>query len=438
MNLSVTVPTAAGTFSPLRPLLRLDGHGYSPAVWQQIVTAAARLGSFADAAFALSLTGLSISARHVQQLTHQVGADLARQRDEQAAKRRRRQLSPRVASTPGAVVVEVDGGHLRTRAADAGRGVHEAQNQEDKVACLATLHSVAHATDPQPELPPSWLQPRRIQRLVQQVTGQAGEPLQQANEADATAEPDAAALPVPDGVGAASVLASGTAEPWAPRRLVWTCLASMVESRAFGPLLAGEAQARAFYGSARRAFVADGQAYNWSIHQSYFSDFVPIVDFLHVICYLYKAAVELGSDEAGRWALYASWARACWQGRVAEVIAALTVHQEAIGRPPPGEELPALEPRRVVAEALSYLGHNAGRMDYPQYRRQGLPTTSSLVESLVGEFNARVKSKQKYWKRPEGAEAILQVRAAYLSGDGRWERYFATRPGNPYRRRRAA
>ena len=74
-------------------------------------------------------------------------------------------------------------------------------------------------------------------------------------------------------------------------------------------------------------------------------------------------------------------------------------------------------------------------MDYPRYRRLGLPTTSSLVESLVGEFNARVKSKQKYWNRPEGAEAILQVRAAYLSEDGRLQRYFAQRPGNPYRRR---
>jgi hypothetical protein len=37
-----------------------------------------------------------------------------------------------------------------------------------------------------------------------------------------------------------------------------------------------------------------------------------------------------------------------------------------------------------------------------------------------------------------GAEAILQVRAAMLSEDQRLERYFAERPGNPYRRRRRA
>ena len=55
----------------------------------------------------------------------------------------------------------------------------------------------------------------------------------------------------------------------------------------------------------------------------------------------------------------------------------------------------------------------------------------------MGEFNARVKGKQKFWNRPAGAEAMLQVRAAFLSEDGRLDRYFAERPGSPYRRRAA-
>ena len=97
--------------------MRLDGHGYSPSLLQKIVTAGGRLHSFADAAFALGLSGLSISARHVQQLTQEVGADLARKRDAQAQKRRRRRLSPAGGATPEVVAVEVDGGRLRTRAA---------------------------------------------------------------------------------------------------------------------------------------------------------------------------------------------------------------------------------------------------------------------------------------------------------------------------------
>ncbi len=93
-------------------------------------------------------------------------------------------------------------------------------------------------------------------------------------------------------------------------------------------------------------------------------------------------------------------------------------------------------PRRLVAEARSYLGNNRDRMDYPRYRREWSPTTSSLVESLVGEFNARVKSKQKHWTRPGGAESILQLRAAFLSEDDQLSRHFADRAGNPFRTKR--
>jgi hypothetical protein len=122
------------------------------------------------------------------------------------------------------------------------------------------------------------------------------------------------------------------------------------------------------------------------------------------------------------------------------VLAELAEWQERLGWPPPGQAQTAEErrdPRRVVAEARTYLTNNRERMDYPRYRREGLPITSSLVESLVGEVNARVKSKQKYWLRPQGAEAILQLRAAVLSQDDRLARFFANRPGNPTRKKKA-
>ena len=406
--------------------MRLDGHGYSPALLHAIVTAGARLHSFADAAFALGLCGLSISARHVQQLTQEVGTALAQARDAQAAARRRRVLAPRVPTAPAVVAVEVDGGRLRTRAAGCGPGVHAAEGKEDKIACLVTLTEVGGDADPQPEPPPSFVEPRRIQRLVQQMATRSGD-----------ASPAGDVPPADEATGGSDVSAAAPdAEPWSPQRVVRTCVASVTDSRSFGPLVAAEAQSRDFYAAGRRAFVADGQAYNWTIHRGYFPDFVPIVDLLHVVCYLFQAAQAVGAD-AERWPLYLQWLRACWQGQVAAVIEHMAQFQERLGRPPPGEDVPATDPRRVLAEALTYLRNNAPRMDYPRYRREGLPTTSSLVESLVGEFNARVKGRSKFWNRPAGAEAILQVRAALLSEDGRWDRYFAERPGSPYRRRAA-
>jgi hypothetical protein len=366
---------------------------------------------------------LQVSPQHVRTLAQEAGNDLARRRDEKVARGRRR-LPPRVAQTPELVAVEVDGGRLRTREPGVGPGAHGAQNKEDKVACLVTLQGEVYERDPQPEPPPSFLRPRRVERLVRQMAGQAGEgPAGGA----ATSEGGEAEGPTAGDDPAA--------EPWSPRKRMRTCVATMADSAAFGRMVAAEAQERDFYRARRRAFVGDGAAYNWSLQRGHFPDFVPVVDFLHVLCYVYAAAWAVGPDETGRWQQYVAWLRACWQGRVAEVVEELRGWQARVGRPPPGEELPATDPRRAVAEGLSYLTNNAARMDYPRYRREGLPITSSLVESLVGEFNARVKSKQKYWDRAEGAEAILQLRAAVLSEDGRLERYFAERPGSPYRRR---
>ncbi len=61
--------------------------------------------------------------------------------------------------------------------------------------------------------------------------------------------------------------------------------------------------------------------------------------------------------------------------------------------------------------------------------------TSTLMESLVKEFNMRVKGTEQFWNDPDGAEAILTVRAALLSEDDRFDEYFVTRPGGRYRRR---
>ena len=70
---------------------------------------------------------------------------------------------------------------------------------------------------------------------------------------------------------------------------------------------------------------------------------------------------------------------------------------------------------------------SAARMNYPQYRREGLPVTSATVESLIKQFNQRVKGTGKFRLRG-GAEAVLQVRAAYLSDDGRGEEFHHHRP----------
>jgi hypothetical protein len=375
----------------------------------------------------LQLAGIAISCRHVERIAVDMGHEWVQQRDRKVAQRRRRKLRAQVEVPPAVAVVEVDGGRQRTRQAGCGPGVHQPENKENKIACLLNVCTDVQQEDPQPEPPQAFLLPRRVQRLVQRMKGQAGEAVPEAAVVEAEAEDKAE-------VEAAAAAAQRTADP----QRVRTCVASTQDSQAFGPMVAAEAQERGFYQAERGAFVADGAAYNWTIQEGYFPHFEPIVDFMHVLCYVYLAAWGVGGTEAERWSRYEAWLTSCWQGRVDFVLAELTAAQQRLGVLPTNEEVTRSDPRKLVAEALTYLGNNACRMDYPRYRRAGLPVTSSLVESLVGEFNARVKDRKKFWNRPWGAEPILQLRAALLSEDERLKRFFATRPGNPYRRRQAA
>ena len=70
-------------------------------------------------------------------------------------------------------------------------------------------------------------------------------------------------------------------------------------------------------------------------------------------------------------------------------------------------------------------------MDYPRYRLLGLPISSAPVEFMIKQFNRRVKGTEKFCLEG-GGEAALQIRAAYLSADGRAKRIWAS--SRPYQR----
>jgi hypothetical protein len=198
---------------------------------------------------------------------------------------------------------------------------------------------------------------------------------------------------------------------------------------AFGPMVATRAWECGLFGSSRQAFLGDGASNNWTMWRSYFSSFTPILDFIHALSYVFAAATA-GRPFGEGWACYVTWIEWVWQGQVEKVIADLAVRQEELGVP--AKEESAGSPRQVVSRALAYLRNNATRMKYAEYRRDGLPITSSYVESAVKQFNYRVKGTEKFWSE-EGAEQMLQLRADFLSDDrpldGFWERRSANESG---------
>lgn len=363
------------------------------------------------------LAEVSISGRHVGRLTEAIGAELVAKRDEQAEAHRTRKLDVQVPNVPSVVAVEVDGGRYQRRAEGHGCGARDPQWREDKVACLVTLSSGTHDTDPQPEPPACFLDRKHVRHLTQCST--AGEP----EIVGAPVASPPTDVPMPDSIN------------WQPERLVRTCVASTRDSDEFGRLVGAEAKARNFEVACRRAFVGDGQAYNWAIQKRWFAQYVPVADFIHVLGYVWQAASATGVCERALWERYTRWLRGCWQGRVSDVLIELDAEQERLGVAPDDAE--AADPRVVLARVRGYLRNNAERMKYPEYRKSGLPVTSSWVESLIKEINYRVKGTEKFWNE-EGAESVLAVRAAALCDDERLAKHLAERPGCPFQRRTKA
>jgi hypothetical protein len=400
-------------------------------VLAQVIYAGAQAPSFARAAQDLwHLAGQRVSVKQVERLTRQIGNERVTERTAALDAWRQRRLIdkhplPDAVVPPALAVVEMDGGRLQIRTppadaeeasatADAARPRHW---REDKVGCLLSMASSASADDPCPEIPAVFVSAERALLLAQGI-GQCA---------------------VPEGDVPASVepAAPSAARPGRPEPLVRTVVATRQDIDGFGPQLAHAAWRRGFFGAARQAFVGDGAAANWTVWRRWFPHFVPIVDFLHALSYVFAAAVA-GRSFAEGWPVYQRWIEALWAGDVAAVQEGLAARQVEVGLPAP--EAGAATPAQVIQDAVTYLANHHDKMHYADYRRQGLPLMSSHVESVIKQINYRVKGTEKFWSE-DGAEAILQLRADYLSDTAPladfWQRRQAAMSGQRRYRRSA-
>jgi hypothetical protein len=405
-------------FSPLDQKLQLGTEGYSPHLLRKVVRQAAKV-SFQEASADLrELAELKVSPTHVWRLSERIGREWAAQRDSDVRAFRQGELARDYAEAPAVAAVMLDGGRVQTRAAENGRGVAAPAWQETKVACCLSLASAASARDPQPDPPAKFLDRQRVARLAAELKAR-GRPA----AARAEAAPEAKRGRRPE---------RKKKRPGRVRRLVRTVVATMADSDAFGWQMAAEVQRRGLDQAGRKACVCDGQKYNWTLFELHLLPwgFVGILDFLHLLVYLYGAArARHGPDAAAAWRQYERWLCWAWSGQVGHLLSGLRDAARELGEP--AADAAEDDPRRIVAEAVGYVGNNRSRMDYPRYRCQGLPISSAPVESVIKQINRRVKGSEKFWLHG-GAEALLQLRAAYLSEDGRAERYWS-RP-RPYAR----
>lgn len=382
---------------------------------------------------------LEIDPKRIERVTHRVGEDRLAEVEALNARFAALPLAEKEAAPPGlalipdVVAIEIDGGRFQRRNdADtveiANTPPMPAESQpapmpgiatesleshvdevdkdgkkrsthwrEDKIGVLLTLSSSVHEEDPCPQVPQCFLDVAYAQKLATEIKNarvpEPGETFQTPQ-----LNPEEQEVTPPVGYEA-------------PQVLTRQVLATPENSTLFGLLVAAQAWGAGFFAAVRKAFLGDGEGYNWTIWKERFPTFTPILDFVHLLTYVFMAAFA-GRTRAAGTPDYQKWIQWAWSGKTAELIAALRARQAELGLP--HKDDPETSPRKTLAKALGYIEANQSRMQYSEYRKAGLPITTCLVESTVKQMNFRVKGTEKFWSK-KGSRAVLQLRADSLS-----------------------
>jgi len=472
-------------FFPQSKQLGLDTSHYSPAFLDLIVYAGANKPSFREASLdILKMGGQTVLEKQVERLTKRMGVERLEERRAAVEHFASLPLMTRCDGVPEGVsppaddrvaVVMADAGMLQLRDAptkpDAPKDAKDpvaaliAEEEtdeddddedkppagrhwrEDKVGLALTMQSPVSVIDPYPEIPETFIDPRRVGKIVRGLKKSPALHAEESGEVEENASAEQTAASSCENPGAAESSSGDPATPGpqkekktvdyeGPKLATRRVTASRQSWPVFGVILACMAWTAGFAKAKRKAFVADGARAIWRVWRNRFSSYTAILDFIHALSYVYAAAKAVGGDNVTEgWRLYVEWIRWVWQGQAATVIERLQNWQQVHSEPAKGES--AATDRSVVAKSLRYLRNNQDKMNYAEYRKQGLPIVSSLVESMVKQISRRVKGTEKFWGE-EGAEAVLQLRADYLSDgevmEGFWRRRQTAATGQrPYR-----
>ena len=136
---------------------------------------------------------------------------------------------------------------------------------------------------------------------------------------------------------------------------------------------------------------------------------VEVLDWCHAVHHLGLALKASGLSEEERAREYARLRRSLKAGGSRDVIKGL----EALAAGQPEDS----EAWREVGYLIRH--SQAGRLRYDRFRCRGVPLGSGAIESTIRRvINLRLKGTSVFWEEAN-AEAVIQLRAAVLSG--RWE-----------------
>jgi len=194
-----------------------------------------------------------------------------------------------------------------------------------------------------------------------------------------------------------------------------TYLAAIVSADDFGPLLRNEAIRRGMGSAQTVVFLGDGAVWVWKLARLNFPGAICILDYYHACEHLSLLSVALyGEGTALAKRRYRLWKKWLLKDKVADIIT-----QAKADLPP------ETGTRKLAKVQIGYLERNRSKMLYQTFRTAGYFIGSGVVEAgckvVVGQ---RLKQSGMLWSR-KGAEHLLAIRCALLSGwfEDFWKAY---------------
>lgn len=404
-------------FFPHRKKLKLFKENYSPDLLRKIIYAGAHsTTSFEEAEDNLKVIGeIYITNSHIQRLSTRIGREFVDEDNEAVAIWADKEGSDNQIDVAS---VSVDGGRAQIREENQRAGVFNPRWIETKVGCLQVLQSEETPVDPHPLLPTIFKDKQSIKNLVNGLKGK--------NKKNIPEEEEKENSELKGDLKLARQQPSKKEAPYGPKVVKKIVVACTDKSESFGNLVSYRARQQRLHTAKRKAYLGDGDLKIWTIYEDCFrlDGWIPILDFVHAVEYAFEGAKLSTKNDRQCWAKYIDFIIHLWQGRVLTVIRRLDKTIQKLNQIDTSTS--TQEKIEKLTGIKKYFQNNYLKMNYPEYRKKGLPISSCHVESLIKQINIRVKSTEKFWNQ-SSLNGILRLKASLLSNDNSWPQFWNNR-----------
>jgi hypothetical protein len=184
-----------------------------------------------------------------------------------------------------------------------------------------------------------------------------------------------------------------------------TYFGAIETSDKFGKRLYMEAALRGVSAAEKVVVIGDGAKWIWNLANDNFPGAIQIVDLYHAKEHIYEFIKATFSDEATRESKKKEWAALLEDGKIEELTAEMARYAGS-----------SEEAQEGLEREVNYFKENAKRMQYADFKRQGLFVGSGVIEAgCKNVIGKRLKQSGMHWT-VRGANSIIALRCSILSG----------------------